>query len=326
MNGLTLSRAYYEIYGKDMLDNLFPAYADRIAVGLAGEGSECFGFDDEISHDHDFGPSFCLWLTNDDYDVIGEKLQDAYDDLPKEFWGFPARVAEPYGLNRVGVLRIDDFYRKFIGRPAADIAPLAWLYIPESHLATATNGEVFSDPLGQFTEIREKLLRFYPEDVRLKKMAARAAIMAQAGQYNYARCMRRGDTVAAQHAISAFIENTISIVFLLNKRYKPYYKWMHRAMLNLPILNETGVLLRQLSINPLPINAWQNGNHRDLLSVLNAEDPNVLLIERICRLVREELYRQDLSKSQESFMTVQAEEIQSHIHDPQIMAMHIMEG
>lgn len=50
-----------------------------------------------------------------------------------------------------------------------------WVYVPESRLATVTNGEVFVDKLGQFSAIREKLLAFYPNDVRLKKMAARAA-------------------------------------------------------------------------------------------------------------------------------------------------------
>jgi hypothetical protein len=326
MNGLALSRAYYEIYGREMILGQFPEYAGRIAVGLAGEGSECFGYDDELSQDHDFGPSFCMWLTDDDYGAVGARLQEAYDALPKEFWGFRARAEEPYGQNRVGALRISDFYRKFIGRADAEITPLGWLYIPESHLATATNGEVFCDGLGAFSAIREKLLRFYPEDVRLKKIAARAAVMGQAGQYNYARCMARGEAVAAQHAISEFIENTISIIFLLNRRYKPYYKWMHRAMRELPALGEAGALLYQLALNPLPMDAWGGGARRELLMALNAQDANVMIIERICRLVTEELRRQGLTDRDDSFITNHAASVISRIKDPQLMAMHIMEG
>lgn len=327
MTGMELAKAYYETYGKRMLAEEFPKYADRVAVGLAGEGSECFGFDDAISRDHDFGPSFCLWLTKEDYQVIGEEMQRAYKTLPKDFYGYPPRKEEPYGGERVGVLCIDDFYRRQIGRADAAFSMLEWMRVPETRLATVTNGKVFADPLGQFTAIREKLLEFYPTDVRLKKMAARAAVMGQSGQYNYARCMRRGETVAASHALNEFVINTISMVFLINKRYMPYYKWMHRAMLDLPILGqEVGGLLKELVENGVSMDAWDCEILENAPQALNSADRNVLLIEQICRLVTEELRRENLSSETNSFITLHGISLMSRIRDPQIRSLHLMEG
>ena len=42
--GLALARQYYESCGRQMIEERFPAYAGRIAVGLAGRGSDCFGY------------------------------------------------------------------------------------------------------------------------------------------------------------------------------------------------------------------------------------------------------------------------------------------
>lgn len=81
-NGMELCQAFYEEYGVPMIREKFPQYEHVIAIGLVGEGSECFGFDDEVSRDHDFGPGFCMWLTDQVYDEIGEQLQAAYDELP----------------------------------------------------------------------------------------------------------------------------------------------------------------------------------------------------------------------------------------------------
>ena len=87
MGGLELSRSFYYEYGKPMLENEFGQYIDRIAVGLVGHGSECFGYDDEISTDHDFEPGFCIWLTDEDEREFGFKLFRAYSKLPTEYKG-----------------------------------------------------------------------------------------------------------------------------------------------------------------------------------------------------------------------------------------------
>ena len=90
---LAVCREFYEKYGRDMIHTKFPAFEKRIAVGLVGEGSECFGFDDEISRDHDFGLGFCMWLNKTDYQTIGAQLQNAYHELIlKEGIRFAAEV------------------------------------------------------------------------------------------------------------------------------------------------------------------------------------------------------------------------------------------
>ena len=49
MKGLELSRKFYETYGASMLHEKFPELEDKLAIGLVGDGSECFGYDDDIS-------------------------------------------------------------------------------------------------------------------------------------------------------------------------------------------------------------------------------------------------------------------------------------
>lgn len=329
MNGLELARAYYEAHGAPMLAQQFPTQAGRIAVGLVGEGSECFGFDDALSRDHDFGPAFCLWLTRDDFALIGADLQAAYERLPGEFMGFPARRDGPHSGGRVGVFSIDAFYRMLIGRADADFSPLEWLHTPESRLALATNGAVFHDPLGEFSAIRAKLAAFYPDDVRLKKIAARAVVMGQSGQYNFARCLCRGEIVAAQLALAEFTQHAMSMIFLLNRRYMPFYKWAHRALAGLPVLGaEMHALLAELAVTGLQPEAWADPNGPDpqRLRRLNLDDRNIVLIEKVCGLVKQRLQYEGLTGSDDDFLAEHAGHIISRITDPGLKSRHLLEG
>ncbi|MBQ3823571.1 MAG: hypothetical protein II808_00035, partial [Clostridia bacterium] len=89
MKGLDVCREYFNAYGLPMLRRDFPDLLAVSAAGLAGSGSECFGYDDEISRDHDFEPGLCLFLPGED--VVDRKaafaLERAYAKLPKEFMG-----------------------------------------------------------------------------------------------------------------------------------------------------------------------------------------------------------------------------------------------
>ncbi len=229
VSGLELSRLFFEKYGLPMIRERFPEYEDRIAAGLVGEGSECFGFDDEVSRDHDFGPGFCLWLTKKDYKKIGKALQKEYDRLPKEFMGF-RRLDMPNAGKRVGVFQIGKFYKALTGIKSVPESDEQWLCIDDERFAAAVNGEVFTDEQGVFSAVREELKKYYPDSVWRRKIAQTAALMSQTGQYNLPRMLGRGDTVTASICLAGFIKNAMRMLYLLNRQYAPYYKWLYKGL------------------------------------------------------------------------------------------------
>jgi len=305
LQGLELSREFYIQCAAPAIVERFGERACRVAAGLAGQGSDCLGFDDDISRDHDFGPGCCLWLTDNDYAAFGSELQELYDSLPGEFMGFSRNTA-PQGSGRVGVMQISRFYSQFTGCPDVPPNDAAWLRIPEHLLAAATSGEVFFDEIGEFSRIRNALLPCYPRDVRFKKLAARVFVMGQAGQYNYGRIIKRGDGSAAMLALDEFIRAALSAVHLLNKRYMPYYKWAFRSARMLPRLAEAV---------------------RELDSLYSASDAERLdMIESICGHVREALQEDGLTTISESFLVPQAEEIMKRIESEYLKKLGVSVG
>lgn len=281
--GMELCEDFYREYGAPMIHALFPEYESEIAAGLVGEGSECFGFDDSISRDHDFGPGFCLWVTDSVYDEIGERLQEEYDKLPTTYMGI-TRYTTQKAKKRVGVFKISEFYEKLIGLSDIPTTRNQWLFIEDYQLAAATNGKVFRDDLGEFTRIRSGLLKHYPEEVRVRKIAREAALMAQSGQYNYARMYGRGETVTALIALSEFMKHTMMMVYLLNHHYAPFYKWMHRGMEHLVILSRLREILDQLAQMPV------------------GDDRIPETIEYIVALVIKEMKKQGLTSGEDNYL------------------------
>ena len=251
MNGLELSRAFYEECGKPMLEEQFPQLLPLLAVGLFGSGSECFGYDDETSRDHDFEPAFCLFLP--DENMVDRRtaflLERAYAKLPREFKGFRRSITAPVGGPRHGVLRTSEFFAHKIGSTDGTLSLDQWLRVPEYALAECCNGEVFFDNYGGVTAIRQRLAA-YPHDVRCKKLAGQLLLMAQAGQYNYPRCLAHGETAAAQLAVNEFVNAALTVIFLLNNRYLPFYKWRFRALRELPLLGDSARVLEYLLCTP----------------------------------------------------------------------------
>lgn len=300
VKGLDLAEEYYRACGATMVRERFGPCAERIAAGLAGPGSECFGFDDEVSRDHDWGPGFCLWLTDEDDARMGAALQHAYAQLPAVFEGFGPRRPTPGEEWRVGVSRTSRFFMRLTGFDHPPAALQEWLRIPEHALAACTNGRVFHDPLGDFSRWREALLAYYPEDIRLKKIASLCITIAQTGQYNFTRSTKRGEIFSAAYSALKFCADAITLVFLLNRRYAPYYKWLHRAVADLPLLGATV--------------------HERVTALLNAGDPaeKAQIMEGIVALLIGEIRRQGLSDSPSDFLLDHAPLVHARISDPQL--------
>ncbi len=237
MNGLDLSRKYYEEFGKPMIKTKFANYADRIACGLVGEGSECLACDDEISQDHDWGAGFCMWLDKDDFKQIGKELQKEYDKLPSQFHGY-TKINGGQAKNRRGVFEIESFYKKFIISSAKPKTYRDWLLAPESAFANCTDGEVFIDKLGHFTDIRNYLSAYYPDEIRALKIAANCISAGQSGQYNFIRAFRRNDIFTLKYTETHFCEDIVAIAFCINRTYRPFYKWEYYKLQELPVLGQ----------------------------------------------------------------------------------------
>ena len=310
MKGLELARRFYAEHGAPMLEEQFGEYVGLIAVGLVGSGSECFGFDDEISRDHDFEPGFCLLLP--DEDVVDRRtaflLERAYAKLPREFMGFRRAAYDPVGGNRHGVLRIGEFLLEKTGRADGKLSMADWFSIPEQSLAEVTNGEIFRDDLGLFSKIRCEL-SYFPEDVRLKKLAGNLLLMGQSGQYNFDRCMRRGERAAAGLALCEFVTSALKCIFLLKKHYMPYYKWSFRA-------------LRELGVEASLYNGLE------YLLTGESTDGTVAqkkaVVEEICSAVAAEARAQLLTDYTGDAMEGYAYSVNDRIEDGEIRNLHVL--
>ncbi len=308
MKGLELSRQYFRQYGLPMLRERFPEILSRSACGLTGPGSECYGYDDELSQDHDFEPGFCLFVPDDTDEKTLFQLERAYSQLPNEFEGHKRKPMSPVGGNRHGVFRIGDWLQERVGSQDGSLSDEQWLKLPQYVLAEAVNGEIFLDEGNLITPVRYYLAHM-PLDIKRKRLAGNLLLMAQSGQYNYLRCLKHGESAAAQLAVNEFVRAALEVIFLLNDRYLPYYKWSFRALRHLP---ELGFLADSLEY---------------LLTTPNDEETasrKQEVIESIALLTADQLRRQQFTALEVSDLERLAYSVNDCITDGIIRNLHIL--
>jgi hypothetical protein len=297
---LQLSREYFFQVALPSLTRRFPTLTGRLAAGLAGNGSECFGYDDEISRDHDWGVDFYIWTLEQDRDSIPE-LADWKDELFKTHPPGFRREKSSHGA-QIAVMTCGDFYYDLIGVKGLPGSINEWLRPPEEHYSMAVNGAVFIDNPGVFTGIRNGLLRYYPEDIRRKRIAAKCMALAQTGQYNHERVAKRGDTVTLWTVLSRFTDSAIAMVYLLNKVYRPYYKWAFRALNDLPVLGRDASNILLCIAENYGLDSTSFARRQECISDL-------------CRFFVAELKAQSLSDADDWFLAFHGESVQSRIEN-----------
>ena len=310
-----------------MIHAKFPEYEKRIAVGMVGEGSDCFGFDDPISMDHDYETGFCMWLTEEDCGVIGHTLQAEYEKLIDQYAKTDSK--DVFLSERRGVFSINGFYDNLLktaldyeesvrrekahcqnteGRISLEqLKPNFWEQMQEHQLAAAVNGEVFLDESGIFTAVREVLSGYYPDMVWRKKLAQGLHDFSQYAQSNYPRMMARKDIITAKLCVAKAMEAAMDLVYLLRKEYAPYYKWKKKGLEKMalrrdvfPLVHEILPLLEKVAELPVQMQAWEQVSYS--AAFVNEKDECVRVFENMAACILEEMKRQGLVEGEDLFL------------------------
>ncbi len=233
---IDVSHDFFEEIVKPILLEHFPEETSVTAFGVFGYGSEALRLDDELSRDHHWGLRIDALMPEEVFEnrrqAIMEKLSA---NLPDSYRGHSLREAHLAGAGLTPD-NLSAFLRRTIGIDHAPTTYEEWLRIPEEDIIHVVNGEVWYDPLGEFTAVREALNQYYPEPVRLRRIAHWCRYFSGMGTYALKRAILRNNEFYATTRFSNAIRLGIQLAFLLDKRYFPYDKWLMAYFEQLPRL------------------------------------------------------------------------------------------
>jgi hypothetical protein len=231
-----ISRSFFEEVVRPILAREFPQETAEGAFGLFGYGSEAYGLDDDLSRDHHFGVRIDGLVP----DAVSPDRRALICDtvraqLPASFRGHSLREGHLAGAG----LTLDGlgaFLTRTIGLDHAPRDAAEWLAIPEEEILHVTNGEVWHDPAGRFTAVRQFFGGYYPETVRRRRIAHWCRYFSGMGTYALKRAILRGNDFYAATAFGKALRWGAQLAFLLDRVYFPYDKWLMAYLERLPRL------------------------------------------------------------------------------------------
>lgn len=231
-----VSRRFFEEVVLPILEREFPAATAQTAFGLFGYGSEALELDDNFSRDHHWGLRIDALMPDALFQCRREQIVQAVSaNLPASFEGYPLREGHIAGAG-LAIDSLPAFLTRTIGMEHIPITYTDWLNIPEEDITHIINGEVWSDTEGHFTAIREAFQNYYPEPVRLRRIAHWCRYFSGMGTYALKRALLRDNEFYATTAFAKAIRLGIQLTFLLDRRYFPYDKWLMNYFERLPRL------------------------------------------------------------------------------------------
>ena len=228
------SRDFWEEIVSPLLQARFPAETAQMAAGFFGYGSEVLRLDDEYSTDHHFGLRVNALLPADVLNSKGGAIEDMLAaELPQHWRGRELR--EGYTRTKgVALASLEHHLTSTIGMTHPPQSHADWLAIPEEDITHIVAGEVWHDPSGQFSAVRAALSAYYPEPVRLRRLAHWCRYFSGMGVYALKRAMLRDNTLYASTTFARSLRWGVQIAFMLDRRYYPYDKWLTEMFYRLP--------------------------------------------------------------------------------------------
>ncbi len=230
---IDVSHHFFDEVVKPILERECPEVTAQTAFGVFGYGSEVLRMDDEYSQDHHWGLRINALMPDELFQKHREAVLQAFNaNLPSTYLGYSLRE----GLTGRGLSldSLQGFLKRTIGLDHAPSTYAEWLSVPEEDIIHIINGEVWYDPSGRLTAIRGTFNQYYPEPVRLRRIAHWCRYYSGMGTYALKRAILRRNAVYATIAFGRALRLGIQLAFLLDRKYFPYDKWLLAYFERLP--------------------------------------------------------------------------------------------